>query len=164
MLALRKRRVACFRCYRVPAENRTRQRRRIGPRQQLRVQKTIGHRSILRAGRLGARVWYHPQRRPCRAPHARRLCQRFPLENAIAQASAGRLRQTVIFRRLGTGEVFGKRLAETILSVFLIIPDKASHCDEHRDDRPSGDASNQNEKRKLDDIIPRCFSAEEFTA
>ena len=47
---------------------------------------------------------------------------------------------------------------------LLIIPDHANHCDEHGHDRPSRDASNQNEEQELSDIIAACFSAEEFTA
>ena len=47
---------------------------------------------------------------------------------------------------------------------LLIIPDHANHCDEHGHDRPSRDASDQNEEQKLGNVIPACFSAQEFTA
>jgi len=46
----------------------------------------------------------------------------------------------------------------------LVIPDQADYCDEHGRDRPGGNASDQNEEEKLGDVIPGCFSAEEFTA
>src|SRR5207237_9593855 len=46
----------------------------------------------------------------------------------------------------------------------LVIPDQADYCDEHGRDRPGGNASDKNEEEKLGDVIPGCFSAEEFTA
>src|SRR4029453_2212677 len=100
MLALCKRRVACFRRYPFPPENRTPQRRRNGACQQLRIQKTVGQRSILRAGWFGARVWHRPERPPRRAPPAGWFRERFPFENAIASSSTRRLRQVVIFGQL----------------------------------------------------------------
>jgi hypothetical protein len=45
-----------------------------------------------------------------------------------------------------------------------MIPNQASHYDEHPCNRPGGDASDKNEEQKLSDIIPACFSAEEFAA
>jgi hypothetical protein len=65
MLALRQRCVARFRCHRFPPEDRPCQRRRVGTRQQLRIQKTIDNGSIRCAHWFGARVWYRAKRWSC---------------------------------------------------------------------------------------------------
>jgi len=46
--------------------------------------------------------------------------------------------------------------------IALIIPDHANHCDEHRHDRPRGEANDQNKEQKLGDVTPARFCAEEF--
>jgi hypothetical protein len=46
----------------------------------------------------------------------------------------------------------------------LVVSDHANHCYEHGYDRPGGDASDKDEKRKLGDKMPGRFCRQEFTA
>src|SRR6266851_7970334 len=58
-------------------------------------------------------------------------------------------------------------LAETIFSRTLIpsvIPDQASHCHEHRHDRPGRDSCDYDKEQKLGDIVPTRFCPKEFAA
>src|SRR3954466_287437 len=50
------------------------------------------------------------------------------------------------------------------LSHLLVIPDHANHRYEHGYDRPGGDTTDKDEKRKLGDIMPARFCPQEFTA
>lgn len=50
------------------------------------------------------------------------------------------------------------------LSHPLVIPDHANHRYEHGYDRPGGDTTDKDEKRKLGDIMPARFCRQEFTA
>jgi hypothetical protein len=67
-----------------------------------------------------------------------------------------------IVTALGTASTFAFTAVLTV--ILLVIPNEASHGNDHRNDRPRGDSAKQREEDGLGDIIETCLGAEEFGA